>query len=128
MLKGQTVRYNSEENSVTKAKLLPIRIEWDVDVYAADRQTCDEIVRELVWFFVTYPRFTVKVPYGLDIPQNFDIQLESGIEDNTDLLSFASTGELFRETLSIFTDNAHFYSSQRQYLTRIKPEVREDLN
>ena len=126
MLKGETVRYNSEENTATKVKTLPIRIEWDVDVYAADRKTCDEIVRELVWFFTTYPRFSVKIPYGLDITQNFDISLDPNIEDNTDLLGFASTGELFRETLSIYTENAHYYTAQRQYLTKVKPEV-EDI-
>lgn len=127
MLKGQTAKYNADDNTVTKARVIPVRINWDIDVYAADRNTCDEIVRELVWFFTVYPRFTVKIPYGLDIEQNFDIMLDPEIVDNTDLLGFDSTGELFRETLSVHTENAHFYSAQRQYLTKVKPDV-ENIN
>lgn len=122
-LKGQTVRLNSEENTVSKVKLIPIRIDWNIDIYAVDRYTCDEIVRELVFYFITYPRFQVNVPYGLDIDQNFDVFLSPEISDNSDLVEFPNTGELFRETISVYTENAHLYSSHRQYLTRVSPDV-----
>lgn len=123
LLKGQTVRLNSDENTVSKIKTLPIRVEWNIDVYAVDRYTCDEIVRELVFYLMTYPRFSVKVPYGVDIDQNFDIVVSPEISDNTDLVEFPNTGEIFRETISIYTENAHLYSSHRQYLTRVAPDV-----
>lgn len=122
-LKGQTARYNAEDNTVSKARLIPLRIEWSLDVLAADRYTCDEIVRELVFYFITYPRFEVKVPYDLNIVQNFDIFVNNDIADNTDLVDFPNTGELFRETISLYTENAHFYASKRQYLTRVSPDV-----
>lgn len=123
LLKGQTVRLNSDENTVSKIKTLPIRVEWNIDVYAVDRYTCDEIVRELVFYLMTYPRFSVKVPYGVDIDQNFDIVVSPEISDNSDLVEFPNTGEIFRETISIYTENAHLYSSHRQYLTRVAPDV-----
>lgn len=123
LLKGQTVRLNSDENTVSKIKTLPIRVEWNIDIYAVDRYTCDEIVRELVFYLMTYPRFSVKVPYGVDIDQNFDIVVSPEISDNTDLVEFPNTGEIFRETISIYTENAHLYSSHRQYLTRVAPDV-----
>lgn len=123
LLKGQTVRLNSDENTVSKIKTLPIRVEWNIDVYAVDRYTCDEIVRELVFYLMTYPRFSVKVPYGVDIDQNFDIVVSPEISDNTDLVEFPNTGEIFRETIGIYTENAHLYSSHRQYLTRVAPDV-----
>lgn len=123
LLKGQTVRLNSDENTVSKIKTLPIRVEWNIDVYAVDRYTCDEIVRELVFYLMTYPRFSVKVPYGVDIDQNFDIVVSPEISDNSDLVEFPNTGEIFRETISIYTENARLYSSHRQYLTRVAPDV-----
>lgn len=124
-LKGQTAKVRSD-NLVTKARLVPMRIQWDVDVFTADRYTCDEIIRELVFFFTSKPRFEVKVPYGLNIPQNFDIFLSNEIEDNSDLVEFSNRGELFRETLTIYTENAHMYSSHNQYPTITLPEV-DDL-
>jgi hypothetical protein len=122
VLKGQSVRIN-EDNTASKIKLIPMRLEWSIDVYAVDRYTCDEIVRELIFYFTTYPRFQVKVPYDLDVPQNFDVLLGTEVVDNTDLTEFPNTGELFRETISVYTENAHLYASKRQYLTKVKSDV-----
>lgn len=122
-LKGQTARRNSEDNLVVKAQLIPMRIEWNIDVFTVDRYSCDEIVRELVFYFTTSPRFEVKIPYQLDIVQNFDVFLSPEIVDNTDLLEFQNTGERFRETLSVYTENAHMYYSHRQYPTLVRPDV-----
>ena len=122
-LKGQTAKID-DESFVVKAQLLPLHIEWNIDVYAVDRFTCDEIIRELVFYFVTHPRFQVEVPYQLDIPQNFDVFVMDDIVDNSDLVEFDNRGECFRETLTIYTENAHFFSSRRLYQTSIvDPEV-----
>lgn len=120
-LKGQTARIE-DEGYVVKAQLLPVHVDWKVDVYSPDRFTCDEIVRELVFYFVTHPRFVVEVPYNLGIDQNFDVLVEDEIEDNTDLVDFDNTGECFRETITIYTENAHMFSSRRLYQTSVDVE------
>lgn len=121
-LKGQTANID-KENYVVKAQLLNFRMSWNVDIYAVDRYTCDEILRELLFYFTMHPRFEVKVPYGLDIVQNFDVFIEDDITDNTDLVDFNNTGEFFRETFTIYTENGHFYYSRRQYQVFGKPDV-----
>lgn len=114
--KGQSARID-ENSLVVKAQLVPVRVEWNVDVFAVDRFTCDEIIRELIFYFITHPRFQVKVPYSLNIDQNFDIFVGNEISDNTDLIEFDNKGELYRETFTIYTENAHLFSSHRQYQT-----------
>ena len=125
-LKGETTRVE-EDATVVKAKVVPMTITWALDVYAVDRYTCDEIIRELVFYFLTYPKFYVKVPYDLNISQEFDIFVNPDIADNSDLINFPNTGEYFRETLTIYTDNAHFYASQKQYPTFIIPKVNDEF-
>lgn len=122
-LKGQSVRRNSDDNLYVKAQLIPMRIDWNIDIFTVDRYTCDEIVRELVFYFTQQPRFEVRIPYQLDIVQNFDVLISPDIVDNSDLIEFPNIGERFRETLSIYTENAHMYSSHRQYSTRTLPDV-----
>lgn len=117
ILRGQSFRLN-EDNTASKMKNLPMRIDWNIDVYAVDRFTCDEIIRELVFYLYTYPRFMVRVPYDVDIDQNFDVFLEPEIADNSDLIDFPNRGEYFRETLSIYTENAHMFASSKVYLTK----------
>lgn len=123
ILKGQSAKIN-DDGSVKKLKLIEVRFQWQVDVFAVDRYTCDEILRELVFFYITYPRYEVKVPYGLDdLPQNFDIIVGQDLEDNSDLMEFSNRGEYFRETLTIYTENAHLYSSRDQMTTYVKSEI-----
>lgn len=121
-LKGETTRIDPD-NTAVKTKLINARVSWTLDVYAVNRYTCDEIIRELIFYFHTYPRFKVKVPYDLNIEQNFDVFLDSEVVDNSDLVEFPNTGEYFRETLSLYTENAHFYSSGRLYLTNITSDI-----
>lgn len=121
-LRGETSRIE-EDGTVVKAKVIPVTVKWSLDIYAVDRFTCDEIVRELVFFFLTYPKFYITVPYDLDIKQEFDVFLENEIAENSDLVNFPNTGEVFRETLSIYTENAHFYSSGKQYPTFVIANV-----
>lgn len=113
-LKGQLAKV-TDDNLLVKAQLVPLRIQWNIDVYTVDRFSCDEIIREIVFYFIVHPRFEVEVPYELEIPQNFDVFVSSDIEDNSDLIEFPNRGEYFRETLTIYTENAHFFSSHRQY-------------
>lgn len=124
-LKGQTARVGSD-NIIVKAKLIPMRIDWNLDIFSVDRYSCDEIVRELVFYFTSCPRFEVSVPYQLNIKQNFDVFVSPEIADNSDLVEFPNRGEYFRETLSLWTENAHMFSSHRQYPTFTAPDV--DVN
>ena len=121
MLKGNTSTVR--DGLIQKARLIPMRIEWSLNIYAVDRYTCDEIVRELVFYFITQPKFYVKVPYGLDIEQEFDIILDSDIADNTDLNDFDDKGELFRNTLNLWTDNAYLFSQGLNYPINVEPEI-----
>lgn len=123
-LKGQTAKQN-DDNLIVKAQLIPMRMEWNLDIITVDRYTCDEIVRELVYYFTINPRFEVTVPYQLDIPQNFDVLLSPEIVDNSDLLEFPNTGEKFRTTLTIYTENAHMYYSHQQYPVLVTSETRD---
>lgn len=123
--RGQTSRINSD-NTATKAKSMPMSIEWNIDVIAADRYTCDEIIRELMFYLVSNPRLNVKIPYDLDIIQNFDLLLDPEIEDNTDLMEFPNTGEIFRETIGVSTENAHLYSSNHLYLTKAIVDIEDN--
>ena len=121
-LKGQTAKID-DDNYIVKAQLVDMRIEWNIDIYAVDRYSCDEIFRELVFYIITHPRFSVKVPYNLDIDQNFDLFVMDDVVDNTDLNEFKNRGEYFRMTFTIYTENAHLFSSHKQYQVVGKPVV-----
>lgn len=126
ILQGQTAKI-TEDNVVIKAQLVDLKLSWSIDVFAVDRRTCDEIIRELVFYFLTHSRMSVNIPYDLGISQNFDIQISPEISDNSDLVEFPNRGEYFRETITIYTENAHFFSSSRYYQTFITSKEEVDI-
>lgn len=118
-LKGDMARI-TDDNLIVRAQMIPMRIEWNIEVFAVDRRTCDEVIRELIYFVITKPRMVVHVPYDLDIDQNFDLLLNQDIVDNSDLVEFSSRGEYFREAISVYTENAFMFSSNKAYPTSLK--------
>lgn len=124
-LKGETVRIE-EDNTAVKIKLIPMTIEWSINVFAVSRFDCDEIIRELIFYLISHPRQVVKVPYNNDVFQNFDLILNDEIVDNSDLINSVNIGEYFRETISVYTENAHMFSSGKIYLSKVDPDVISD--
>ena len=51
---GSFAKRDGKNNNLF-AQSIPIRIEYQLDVFSVDRQTCDDIVRELIFYFYQHP-------------------------------------------------------------------------
>ena len=91
--------------------ILPIRINYQLDVYTVDRVSCDEIMRELIFYFTLHPSMTVKIPYGLNTEHKFNVFFNPDIEDNSDTVEHINKGTLFRYTATLYTDDAYLYAN-----------------
>ena len=102
------------KNNNIFAQTVPIRIEYQMDVFTVDRQSCDEIVRELIFFFLQHPTLQAHFDYGLNIEHNFNLYLNDEIVDNSDTVEHVNTGVMFRNTLTFYTDDARLFRSKKQ--------------
>lgn len=123
---GSFVRRDGENNNIF-AQTLPIRIQYQLDVFATDRQTCDEIVRELLFFFEDRPTLVAHFGYGLNIDHNFNLFLEDDVVDNSDTVEHINKGVMFRNTLTFYTDDARLFRSKKQTQGKVTASV-EPLN
>lgn len=106
---------NRESNGInTFAQIIPIRIEYQMDVFTVDKRTGDELVRELIFHIMQNPTLQVDVPYDLEMIHNFNIFLESDVVDNSDTIEHLDKGVKFRNTLSFYTDDAYLFASKKQ--------------
>ena len=105
-------------------QVLPIRIEYQLDVFTVDRESCDEIVRELVFFLHQHPTLKAHFEYGLDVDHNFNLFLNDDIVDNSDTVDHYDKGVLFRNTLTFYTDDAVLVRSKKQKQGDIKASVK----
>jgi hypothetical protein len=102
------------KNNNIFAQTVPIRIEYQMDVFTVDRQSCDEIVRELIFFFMQHPTLKAHFDYGLNIDHNFNLYLNDEIVDNSDTVEHVNNGVMFRNTLTFYTDDARLFRSKKQ--------------
>lgn len=122
--KGFLVRRDGANNN-TFVQVIPIRIEYQIDIFTVDRASCDEITRELIFYFYQNPTLVAHFDYGLDIDHNFNLFLNEDIVDNSDTLEHVNTGVKFRNTLTFYTDDAKLVrrrdQTQGEIIANVKP-------
>lgn len=91
--------------------VIPIKINYQLDVYTTDRVSCDEILRELIFYFTLHPTLMVKIPYGLNTKHKFNLFFNPDIEDNSDTISHIEKGVLYRYTANLYTDDAYLFAN-----------------
>lgn len=106
------------------ARSLPIRIEYQLDVYTVDRWSNDELCRELIFFFYQHPTLKAHFDYGLGIDHNFNLFIDDDIVDNSDTVNHTDFGVMFRSTFTFYTDDARLFQSYKQ----IQGEVVASVN
>lgn len=111
--------YISSDNKVAKnVKSLYINIEYQIDVWAIDRQTAEEVIRELMFWFYENQELSVTF-YGQ--PLTFTFTIGNNIQDNTDLVNYENNGKIYRYTTNILLSTAIFRTEN--YFTVHKPKI-----
>lgn len=110
---GSFAKRDGKNNNLF-AQSIPIRIEYQLDVFSVDRQTCDDIVRELIFYFYQNPTLQAHFEYGLDFDHNFNLFLNDDITDNSDTVEHINNGVMFRNTLTFYTDDSRLFRRKNQ--------------
>lgn len=119
---------DGEDVKLYRLQSIPIRINYLLDVWTKDREDNDNIIRELIFYYETHPELRVMIPYGLDMEHVFNIFIDPDIEDNSDISDQINHGEYFRQTLSIYTDDAYLWKTSSRGPTVIDPGLIDVVN
>lgn len=101
---------------------IPITCRWQVDVISRSRLDNDNLVRELLFYYINNPTLRVKIPYGLNKEHKFNILINPDIDDNSDIESHASRGEYFRTTFGITCNDANLWKVTNNDPKKLKIE------
>lgn len=99
----------NDDNTLSVMKIIPIRMDYQLDVYTVDRLSNDEIYRELLFYFLSNPTLTVNIPYTLDTEHVFNLFFNADIVDNSDTVEHVNRGVLYRYTSTFYTDDAYLF-------------------
>lgn len=101
----------NNDGSANILHAIPIKIEYQLDVFTVDKVSCDEILRELIFYFKLHPTMQVHIPYGLETNHNFNVYFNPEVEDNSDTVEHINKGVLYRYTASFYTDDAYLFAN-----------------
>ena len=107
-------RKRNDNGTNTFVQIVPIKINYQLDIFTVDRESCDNIIRELVFYLLQTPSLTVKIPYDINMEHRFNLYMEPDIVDNSDTVEHTNKGVLFRNTLNLYTDDAYLFSNRTQ--------------
>lgn len=112
---GIGIEYDEANNKVAAMKAMPIRINYLLDIWTKHREENDDIMREIIWYYSTHPTLKVEIPYSLNIQHNFNIRFDPDITDNSDIVEHKNRGEYFRQSISLYIDDAYLWKGTKDH-------------
>lgn len=99
------------DGKIHREHVIPISFSHTFEVWSRTREENDEMIRELIWFFLTLGELEVDIPYGLNRKHKFTLTLANDIVDNTNIISHKDAGEVFLQALITNCDDAYLWKS-----------------
>jgi len=128
MFEGSITDMDADTHKSKRVQTIPIRINYLMDVWTRTRHENDVIVRDLVLYFMTHPTMNIEIPYNLNKTFNFNMFLDADIEDNSDIVAHKDRGIYYRQTISMYTDDAYLFKSSTRNPTYLDIEYEIEDN
>ena len=107
-------KIEANENRVKQINAIPIKLDYNIEVYARYYDEADSYMREIIFNVINYPRLDIEIPYlGFNTIHASNIRISSNnIEDNKQggLLSF--NDQICSLKLQINIDDAYLWDSR----------------
>lgn len=97
-------------SATAKLNVIPIGINYQLDIYTRYLQEADEYARNLVFNIINYPKLNIEIPYeDQKLTHDANIRLASDVDDNSDIPERLIPGQFTRLTLSLNIDDAYLF-------------------
>lgn len=95
-----------------KLNVIPMQLEYQLDIYCQHRAEADEYLRNFAFNFVNYPNVVIEIPYNnCKLLHESTIYVDNDVEDNSDIQERRFPSQFTRYTLKLTIDNAYLFSA-----------------
>ncbi len=100
------------KEEIVNVQSLPVRIDYQIDFADNSRDRLNGILKEIIFWLYKHPMMQVTEPSTKTV-FDFAIQIEGGVQDNSDIMSFADRGRIYRNTMNLVVPSARFFMNKR---------------
>lgn len=94
-----------------KLNAIPIKIEYQLDIYTKRMYEADEFSREFLFYFVNNPNVTIEFQYnGIKTKHTSTVRVEQTLIDNSDIPQKLYKDQFYRFSLNLYIDDAYYFS------------------
>lgn len=126
--KGYTRSYNDDDNSIGKTLSISVTLTYQIDLWAADRKTSDQLFQDMVFALILHPNIQLDMK-GTEKDKVFSLRLLDS-QNSTDIPSFARNNRIYRYTMTYQVNEARLmYQYNDKYPVKeipITPTVPND--
>ena len=118
------MRLDATTERALKLNAIPIKVEYQLDIYARYFKEADEFLRNITFNIINYPKLEVVIPYnGFDIKHSGFIHMSENIEDNSNIPERLISGQFTRFTFNISIDDAYLWDARVRNNYRITDAI-----
>ena len=123
-LSASGIRLFASNKVGKRLRAIPISIPYQIDIYTRYQDEADELVRNIVYNIINYPKLEINIPYyDENYIHHSNIRMQSDVEDNSDIPERLVAGQFTRMTLQIYIDDAYLFDVNYSNTRRICPNV-----
>lgn len=124
MHSGVSAVIDKETNNVYNEKMIPIKLNYNLTVLTTNQVDMDEIIKELLFKYVSMYYLTIRLPYEADRKIRFGIRIDpdSEIEQTSGSAEYIESGSLYQAIIPLFCDGAVLVSYTPAHLQRLEHE------
>lgn len=98
-------------NKSIQINAIPIKINYQLDIYTRYMEECLEYVRNFVFNIVNYPNVEICIPYNdVNIQHDATMKIIGTVTDSSSIPERLAPGQFTRWTLKFFLDDAYLWN------------------
>lgn len=110
---------NDQSGSSIQLNVIPISINYQIDIFSRKLEEADAIAREMVFILTNSPSLIVTVPYNdIDLEHKSNVVLGGNVRDNSSISERLISGQFTRFTIDCSVSDAYLFD------TRAKPYLK----
>jgi hypothetical protein len=104
------IKLNQTSNETMLLNAIPIRIQYQLDIYTKTEEEGDEYIRQYLFKLINNPVIKIMVPYnGADVEQIANIRVLNTISDTSEISERLFPGQFVKWTIQLEIQDAFLY-------------------